>query len=119
MPALRVPLTLVIVTAIYAIGLSTLALHNHAASPEATTLLWSFEFRTLMAIWVRTDRRRRNVSLPYEFDAFVFFGWPLAIPYYLHRTRGWPGLVVSVAVYGLYVVPIVISTTIRVAVQLR
>jgi hypothetical protein len=119
MSAPRVLLTLVTVTAIYAIGLSTLGFHGHAASPEAATLLWTSAFQTLLAMWVRTDRRRRNVSLPFEFDAFVFFGWPVAIPYYLHRTCGCRGLLVTMAVYGLYVAPVVISSIIGVIVRLR
>jgi hypothetical protein len=117
--ALRVVLTLVTVTAIYAIGLSTLALHGYAARPEAAALLWTFAFRTLLAIWVRIDRRRRNVSLPFEFEAFVFFGWPVAIPYYLYRTRGRRGLLVSMAFYGLRVAPSMISSIIGIAIRLR
>jgi hypothetical protein len=67
-------------TAIYAIGLWVLASHGLAARPEAIALLWSFEFQLLLAIWVRMDRRRRNVSLPFEFDTFVFFGWRWSFP---------------------------------------
>jgi hypothetical protein len=113
---LRLLLPLVILTAIYAIGLSVLASHGHAAHPEATALLWSFEFQVLLAIWVRMDRRRRNVSLPFEFDAFVFFVWPVVVPYYLYRTRSGRGLIVTAAVYTLYVIPEVISAIIRLTV---
>ena len=116
MSALRILLLLFILTAIYATGLSVLASHGYATRPEATALLWSFEFQILLAIWVRMDRRRRNVSLPFEFDAFVFFGWPVVVPYYLYRTRGWRGLIVIAAVYMLYVTPEVISTIVRLAV---
>ncbi len=27
--------------------------------------------------------------MPYDFDSFIFFLWPLAAPVYLFRTRGW------------------------------
>ena len=103
-------------TAIYAIGLLVLASHGYSARPESTSLLWGFEFQTLLAVWVRMDRRRRNVSLPFEFDAFVFFGWPVALPYYLYRTRGSRGLLVTVVVYMLEAAPAVISAIVRVAV---
>jgi hypothetical protein len=56
------------------------------------------------------------VSLPFEFDAFVFFGWPVVVPYYLYRTRGGRGLIVTAAVYTLYVIPEVISAIIRLTV---
>jgi len=96
-------------TAIYAIGLSVLASHGYSARSESTSLLWGFEFQALLSIWERRDRRHRNLSLPFEFDAFVFFGWPVVVPYYLYRTRGKRGLVVTAAVYTLYVAPVVIS----------
>jgi len=107
--ALRLLLLLAILTAIYAIGLSVLASHGYSARSESTSLLWGFEFQALLSIWVRRDRRHRNLSLPFEFDAFVFFGWPVVVPYYLYRTRGKRGLVVTAAVYTLYVAPVVIS----------
>ena len=113
--ALRLLLLLVILTTIYAIGLSVLASHGYATRPETTAFLWSLEFQLLLAMWVRIDRRRRKMTLPFEFDAFVFFGWPLVIPYYLYRTRGGRGLIVTVAVYTLYVAPEVISTIVRLA----
>ena len=118
MSALRLLLLLVILTAIYAVGLSVLASHGYTARPESTALLWGFEFQTLLSIWVRIDRKQRNLSLPFEFDAFVFFGWPVAVPYYLYRTRGKRGLVVAAAVYTLYVTPAVISATASVIVRL-
>jgi hypothetical protein len=114
--ALRLLLVLVILMAIYAIGLWVLASHGLAARPEATAVLWALEFQMLLAIWVRMDRRRRNVSLPFEFDTFVFFGWPVVVPYYLYRTRGGRGLIVTAAVYTLYVIPEVISAIIRLTV---
>ena len=116
MSALRLLLLLFILTAIYAIGLSILAFHGSPDRAEATALLWSLEFQTLLAVWVRMDRRHRNVSLPFEFDTFVFFGWPVALPYYLYRTRGRRGLIVTAAVYTLHVAPGVISTIVRLAV---
>ena len=115
MSSLRLLLVLIILTAIYTIGLSILSFHGGPDRAETTALLWTIEFQTLLAVWVRMDRRRRNVSLPFEFDAFVFFGWPVALPYYLYRTRRRRGLVVTVAVYILEVAPAVISSIVRVA----
>ena len=118
MSGLRLLLLLVILTATYAIGLSVLASHGYSGSPESTSSLWGFEFQTLLSIWVRLDRRHRDLGLPFEFDAFVFFGWPVVVPYYLYRTRGKRGLVVIAAVYTLYVAPVVISSIISTFVRL-
>jgi len=108
---LLIPLT--ILAAVFAIGLSILAVHGHRLHPEGAELLWMFEVRILLAFWVRTDRRARRFSLPFEFDAFVFFAWPLAVPYYLHRTRGGRGLLLTAAIYGLYLAPEVIADILR------
>ena len=61
-------------------------------SPEHTVRMWSFFFGLLLAWWVHADRRARGVGMPFEFEAFVVFLWPIALPYYLYRTRGWWGL---------------------------
>lgn len=116
MSALRLLLLLAILTAIYATGLSILGSHGYAARPEAAALLRGFEFQVLLAIWVRMDRRHRTLSLPFEFDAFVFFGWPVVVPYYLYRTRGGRGVMITVAIYSLYVAPEVVSTIVRLTV---
>jgi hypothetical protein len=118
MSVARLLLLLMVLTVIYSAGLSVLASHGRAAPPEASALLWGIEFQTLLAAWVWMDRRQRMLSLPFEFDAFVFFGWPLFLPYYLYRTRGKQGLAFSVAVCALYVCPAVISAIVATIVRL-
>jgi len=110
---------LAILSVIYAIGLSVLAYHGYPMRPEASALLWGLEFQTLLATWVRLDRRYRDLGLPFEFEAFVFFAWPVAAPYYLYRTRGMRGLAVTAAVYVFYIVPTVVSVTVPVVARLR
>ncbi len=82
-------------------------------------MLWSLEFPTLLAIWVRMDRRNRQLNLPFEFDAFVFFGWPVALPYYLYRTRRNKGLIIVAVIFALYIAPIVILAIASTIVRLR
>jgi len=45
-------------------------------------------FPVILASWVASDARARRRSLCYDFDTFIFFAWPIALPYYLFRTRG-------------------------------
>jgi hypothetical protein len=91
--------------AIYTIGLSVVASRGHVVAGETTHTLWSLGFQTLLAVAVRMDRRNRNLILPYEFEAFVFFGWPLVLPYYLWRTRRRRGLAMTAAVYARFIAP--------------
>jgi hypothetical protein len=117
--ALRLLLFLLILTAIYSIGLAVLASHGYRPDQQTTVLLWSLEFPTSLAIWVRLDRRNRNLNLPFEFDAFVFFGWPLFLPYYLYRTRGKMGLIIMATVYTLYILPDLMLAIVSTIARLR
>jgi hypothetical protein len=117
--AFRLLLFLLVLTAIYSIGLSVLAFHGYPVRPKSTALLWSLAFPMLLAIWVRMDRRSRNLNVPFEFDAFVFFAWPVALPYYLYRIRGKRGLLIVAAVYALYISPMVLFAIVSTIVRLR
>ncbi len=105
---------LVVLTAIFAVGLSFLAVHGLGA-PGRAELLWTFEFRLILAWWVRVDRRVRGFSVPFEFDAFVFFAWPFVVPYYLYRTRGRRGLFFGAGIWGLYITPYLTAHVVRIA----
>jgi len=68
--------------------------------PQHTAGLWGFCYGLLLAWWVRMDRGARGMGIAFEFDAFVVFLWPLALPYYLWRTRGVQRLL-PIAAFGL------------------
>jgi hypothetical protein len=95
---------LVALVAIFALGLSICAAYR-TNNPEATELLWTFEFRLLLTWWVHADRRARSFGVPFEFDAFVFWAWPVVVPYYLYRSRGGRGLLLALSIWELYRVP--------------
>jgi len=52
-----------------------------------------------IALWILRDAERRRWELPYDFGSWVFFFWPVVVPLYLFKTRGWRGL----KVMGLFV----------------
>ncbi len=60
---------------------------------EDTSGAWDYfegvSFNYVLAWWVYGDRHKRGFPVPFEFEAFVFFAWPIALPYYLFSTRGW------------------------------
>jgi hypothetical protein len=103
---------LVMLTAIFALGLSVCAAYR-TDRPEMTELLWTFEFRLLLTWWVLADSRARAFGVPYEFGAFVFWGWPVVVPYYLYRSRGGRGLLLALGIWGLYSVPNWIGMIVR------
>ena len=84
--------------------LTTSALYDGLGAPSgpATSLafLASLLLPASMALWVLSDARQRQRSLPYDYGSFVFFAWPLVVPIYLFSTRGWRAF----ATLGLFVV---------------
>ncbi len=69
------------------------ALYGFADEPSGLPgilgLTAAYLFPAGIALWVRIDAARRRSRVPYDFDSFIFFLWPLAAPVYLFRTRGW------------------------------
>jgi hypothetical protein len=52
-----------------------------------------------IALWILKDAKRLQCELPYDFGSWVFFLWPVMVPLYLFKTRGWRGM----KVIGLFV----------------
>jgi hypothetical protein len=112
-PLLWNPLTwLLLITGL--MGLHSAWLTYVGEDPEVhTSGLWPFLFGILLAWWVHADRRARRIGMPYEFEAFVLFLWPLALPYYLYRTRGPWGLLYGAASWPLYQMPAATSLAVE------
>ena len=71
-------------------------------TPHADFVL-SITFPFLLAFWVTTDARARHRVLCYDFDTFVYFGWPVVIPIYLFQTRGIGAFLTLLCFAGLWV----------------
>ena len=113
MPVWQCLTPLAVLSTTFTIGTSFAAVHGLGTS-SATDLLWGFEFRLILAWWVSVDRRIRDFNVPYEFDALVFFIWPLVVPYYLYRTRGGRGLLFAACIYIFYLTPGVVAVIARI-----
>ena len=87
------------------------------AISQTTRQLWGLSFQVVLAFWVRADRRSRTFNAPFEFDAFMFFAWPVVLPYYFYRTRGGLGLLAALGVYFLFFAPLAIATIARITSQ--
>jgi hypothetical protein len=105
---------LALLTVVDIVGRCILVLHGLSPSRSAE-LLCGFEFRLILAWWVAIDRRVRGFRAPFEFDAFVFFAWPILVPYYLYRTRGGRSLFVATVIYALAVISNVAVAIVRMA----
>jgi hypothetical protein len=57
------------------------------------------------ALWVEADARRLRRVPCYEFGAFVFLGWLVAVPAYCFWSRGRAGWRLAMALIGLILAP--------------
>ena len=104
--------------AICTVGTWMLGAHGEAV-PMGVNALWSLTYRLILVAWVRADGRIHGFSAPYEFDAFVFFAWPAAVPYYLWKTRGARGLLAAFGIWMLFVLPPTIWETVHIFATMR
>ncbi len=107
-------LWIIVITVLFAVEFSFLPAYGEDV-PDTTELLWNFAFSYVMAWWVHYDRRFRGFRAPFEFDAFVFFGWPIAVPYYLWCTRRRRGVLLSLGVWALFFIPSLVATVVYLA----
>jgi hypothetical protein len=103
---------LLLLTAIVTATRVVLASHR-LVMPGESAMLESLFQQLVLAIWAYLDRRGRQLRLPFEFDAFVFFAWPIALPYYLVKSRGARGILLFAALLALFVIPSVVAVSVR------
>ena len=72
-------------------------------------LLASYLFNASIALWVSADAMRRGANVPYDFDSFVFFTWPITAPAYLLRTRGARGCGVIILLLLCFIIAILLE----------
>jgi len=70
-----------------------------------SVVLYNLTFAIIVVSGVEADRRTLGVSQPYEYKAFLFYLWPIALPVYLFQTRRWRGLLLACVVFLLSEVP--------------
>lgn len=95
---------LIALTVLYALNALGSGLYGAYTSIDSD-FAFCLGFSLLLAWWVYVDRRRRNYPAPFEFEAFVFFAWPVVVPYYLIKTRRLRGLLWSLAVIAVVALP--------------
>jgi hypothetical protein len=49
----------------------------HAEGTSPPTGLLRVAFAVAISIWVTADARKRRRALPYDYDGFLFFAWPI------------------------------------------
>jgi hypothetical protein len=83
----------------FAIGLASA--NSNANFRRQGELFASVAFPVALAGWVISDARKRRKNLCYDYDSFIFFAWPIMLPAYLFRTRGWRALITLLSFAGI------------------
>lgn len=71
-------------------------------APDAFVVILPLGYLWIVGWWLRTDSRLRGITWPCDLGLFLYIAWPLLMPYYLLKTRGWrglPAILIFVAVY--------------------
>ncbi|MVF14957.1 hypothetical protein FT643_22785 [Ketobacter sp. MCCC 1A13808] len=78
---------------------------NNEVVSDASDSAWAFIFAILIAVWSVKEPMQKKFSASFEFSAAVYFAWPLVLPYYLYKTRGYEGLILFLGFAALYLTP--------------
>jgi hypothetical protein len=70
---------------------------------------WLIGFALLVAFWAREDAAVKKVHRTLDFSFYFLLVWPLALPYYLIKTRGVEGVVYFLGFAVLYFAPFVVG----------
>lgn len=76
---------------------------------RGTACLWYATYSYLVALAVEAHRKSRKLPAPFEYGAFVFFGWPVVVPYYLYTLRRWRGVALGIGFLLFSYIPDVAS----------
>ena len=95
---------LLFLVAVFTVNSMISSYYEEATSAESD-LIYNLGFAIFLMWWVYRDRHQRRWPVPYEFEAFVFIGWPITIPYYLVRTRGWRAIPWCIVLGTSYISP--------------
>jgi hypothetical protein len=80
--------------------------------PQNSTSLYFIIFGLFLTWWLHFDKSASGFRAPYEFDTFVLYMWPLLVPYYMYRTRGWKGILFGMGFWVLCLAPTIVAAAV-------
>jgi len=78
-------------------------------APKGTGMASGYALPLVLTLWVTADARKRGKQLFYDYDSFVFFGWPIMVPVYLFQTRGLRAFLTLLCFSGIWLAAMVPS----------
>ena len=76
---------------------------------DGVNALWSLGMGTLVVWWVRTDTHPSRYLPCFDYGTFMMAWWPVLLPHYLVRTRGFKGLLIYAGLVGFLILTVVVA----------
>jgi hypothetical protein len=76
---------------------------------EGVNVLWGVGIGSLVVWWVRADKPSSRYWPCFDYGTFMMAWWPVLLPHYLVRTRGFSGLLIYASLVGLLIVTVVVA----------
>jgi hypothetical protein len=86
---------------LYAVAWGIVAAISGGHVPKRAEVAASVALSLILASWVVADARKRKRKLPYDFDSFVYFAWPVIVPIYIFQSRGVRGFLTLLGFSGI------------------
>jgi len=75
---------------------------RHAEPSGAFVLVFYVGFLILTGYWFEMDSRKRGVNWVWDLGFLLYLTWPLAIPFYLFKTRGAKAFLILLSLIGTF-----------------
>jgi hypothetical protein len=90
------------------VGVAVCAAYS-AAAPAGFLVLYWVGVAWGFSWWVVSDCRARGLPASIDDGSFVFWAWPVSVPYYVLKTRGFRGCGTLIALIATYLVTYLLS----------
>ena len=67
---------------------------------------WTYGGPLLVVWWIEHDSAQTRYRPAFHYPLFVFLVWPVAVPHYVLRTRGWRGMGLALALLAAICAPL-------------
>ena len=80
--------------------------------PPSAEYISRIALALVVSSWVIADARKRQRRVCYDYDSLVFFAWPIVVPVYLFRTRGFRAFLTLLCFAGIWVVAMIAAAAV-------
>jgi hypothetical protein len=95
---------LTLVSILYS-GVEFFSAQNGQTTSAHLHFSWSVAYALFIALWAANDEKIEDLYQSYEYLYVALLLWPIFLPYYLFKTRGMDGVLMSFGILSIYLLP--------------